>query len=164
MTHLLPPNLLKLFAPRPPLPYMRPVDRDFERVKKKQVSGLVDILARVREENAMGTGVGKRANGEDVTMEEGEEVEEPFTLAEEYRRQVRREERQKLKEEQFQKAKSSCACLVWLSVRFLFADPCPPRQAVRRPRGRRRPVQDTIHCQTSACDPACPVLHTLTSV
>ncbi|KZW02864.1 RNA-binding domain-containing protein [Exidia glandulosa HHB12029] len=107
MTHLLPPNLLKLFAPRPPLPYMRPVDRDFGRVKKKQVTGMADMLARVREENALGTGVGKRPNGEDTNMEEGEEVEEPFTLAEEYRRQVRREERQKQKEEEFQKAKAS---------------------------------------------------------
>ncbi|GAA5882741.1 hypothetical protein JCM3774_003250, partial [Rhodotorula dairenensis] len=27
-THLLPPNLLKLFAPRPPLPYLKPPGRD----------------------------------------------------------------------------------------------------------------------------------------
>ncbi|BGP20702.1 hypothetical protein JCM10213_001051 [Rhodosporidiobolus nylandii] len=27
-THLLPPNLLKLFAPRPPLPYLKPTGRD----------------------------------------------------------------------------------------------------------------------------------------
>ncbi|KAH9925535.1 uncharacterized protein B0H18DRAFT_1085236 [Fomitopsis serialis] len=39
-THLLPPNLLKLFAPRPPLPYTRPLDRDIDRVRPKHVEGV----------------------------------------------------------------------------------------------------------------------------
>ena len=109
MTHLLPPNLLKLFAPRPPLPYTRPLDRDIDRVTPKKMGGMADILARVREENALGTGVGKKAAEEGITaMEEGEEVEEPFTLAEEYRRQLHREERKKRDLEEFQKAKTTC--------------------------------------------------------
>ena len=41
-THLLPPNLLKLFAPRPPLPYTRPLDRDIDRVHLSSLLG-VDV-------------------------------------------------------------------------------------------------------------------------
>ena len=44
-THLLPPNLLKLFAPRPPLPYTRPLDRDIDRVRPKNVGGVGELLA-----------------------------------------------------------------------------------------------------------------------
>ncbi|KAH7102773.1 hypothetical protein BKA62DRAFT_698791 [Auriculariales sp. MPI-PUGE-AT-0066] len=115
MTHLLPPNLLKLFAARPPLPYYRPVDKDISRVKPKSLDGTAAILERVREENALGTGVGKRAadgeggadGGAMEEGEEGEEVEEPFSLAEEYRRQIRREERKKRLADDFTKAKTS---------------------------------------------------------
>jgi U1 small nuclear ribonucleoprotein len=73
-THLLPPNLLKLFAPRPPLVYTRPVDRDIDRVTKKDVSGVGTLLSLLRE-GAM-TGL---ANGTTDGMEEGEEP--AYTLA-----------------------------------------------------------------------------------
>ena len=49
-THLLPPNLLKLFAPRPPLPYTRPLDRDIDRVHGKAVDGVGALLARLSAE------------------------------------------------------------------------------------------------------------------
>ena len=100
-THLLPPNLLKLFAPRPPLPYTRPVDKDIDRVTKKNVSGVGNLLALLKE-GAM-TGL---ANGTTDGMEEGEEP--TFTLAEEIKRQIRREDRKKRRAEEFQKAKESC--------------------------------------------------------
>ena len=48
------------------------------------------------------------ANGNTEVMEEGEEPN--FTLAEEIKRQVRREERKKKKAEEFSKAKESCMC------------------------------------------------------
>lgn len=103
-THLLPPNLLKLFAPRPPLVYSRPVDKDIDRVTKKDVSGVGTILSLLKE-GAM-TGL---VNGTTDGMEEGEEP--TFTLAEEIKRQMRREDRKKKRAEEFQKAKDSCTCI-----------------------------------------------------
>ncbi|KAI0059180.1 hypothetical protein BV25DRAFT_1786283, partial [Artomyces pyxidatus] len=99
-THLLPPNLLKLFAPRPPLPYTRPLDKDIDRVTKKEVTGVGHILAALRE-NATNT----LLNGEPDGMEEGEEP--AFTLAEETKRQIRREERKQKKTEDFKIAKET---------------------------------------------------------
>lgn len=102
-THLLPPNLLKLFAPRPPLPYARPVDRDIDRISKKNVAGVGHILAQLKEattENLL-------TAGEADTMEEGEEP--AFTHAEEVKRQIRRDERKKKRTEEFKAAKEACA-------------------------------------------------------
>ena len=82
-THLLPPNLLKLFAPRPPLTYSRPVDRDIDRVTKKDVSGVGTILSLLKEGAMSGL-----VNGTTDGMEEGEEP--TYTLAEEIKRQIRR--------------------------------------------------------------------------
>lgn len=101
-THLLPPNLLKLFAPRPPLPYARPVDRDVDRVTKKDVTGVAHILAQLREastQTLLTAGAGE-------TMEEGEEP--AFTHAEEIKRQLRREDRKAKKTEEFKTAKETC--------------------------------------------------------
>jgi U1 small nuclear ribonucleoprotein 70kDa len=100
-THLLPPNLLKLFAPRPPLTYVRPIDKDADRVTKKYVNGVGPLLAMLKEGAIAGL-----ANGTADGMEEGEEP--TFTLAEEMKRQVRREERKKKRADEFQKAKESC--------------------------------------------------------
>lgn len=97
-THLLPPNLLKLFAPRPPLPYHRPVGKDIDRVHCKNVSGVADILTQLKEQSALG--------GDSDAMEEGEEP--TFTLAEETKRQIKREERKKKKTEEFKIAKETC--------------------------------------------------------
>ncbi|KAF8841275.1 RNA-binding domain-containing protein [Paxillus ammoniavirescens] len=99
-THLLPPNLLKLFAPRPPLPYKRPVGKDIDRIRCKSVSGVAAILARLEEESTA-----TLMSGEGDTMEEGEEP--AFTLAEETKRQIRREERRKKKIEEFKIAKET---------------------------------------------------------
>lgn len=90
MTHLLPPNLLKLFAPRAPLAYYRPLDKDVERVTPKNVSGIAEFLHLAREENARGIIAAGREG-----MEEGEEP--TYTLAEETRREMRREARRKKK-------------------------------------------------------------------
>ena len=108
-THLLPPNLLKLFAPRPPLPYTRPVDKDIDRVTKKNVTGVGSLLALLKEGAMAGL-----ANGTADGMEEGEEP--TFTLAEEMKRQIRREERKKKRAEEFQKAKDSCAYILSSSM------------------------------------------------
>lgn len=100
-THLLPPNLLKLFAPRPPLPYTRPLDRDIDRVRNKNVSGVGNLLARLREDKTQGM----INSGEGEGMEEGEDP--GFTHAEETKRAIRREERQRKKQEDFKIAKEN---------------------------------------------------------
>jgi U1 small nuclear ribonucleoprotein len=68
-THLLPPNLLKLFAPRPPLPYIRPVGKDIDRVTKKSVSGVAQLLEQLREAET----AGMLSSGHASDMEDGEE-------------------------------------------------------------------------------------------
>jgi hypothetical protein len=108
-THLLPPNLLKLFAPRPPPAYTRPVDKDIDRVTKKNVSGVGPLLSLLKEGAMAGL-----ANGTADGMEEGEEP--TFTLAEEIKRQVRREERKKKRADEFQVAKDSCTYIFSLST------------------------------------------------
>jgi U1 small nuclear ribonucleoprotein len=111
-THLLPPNLLKLFAPRPPLPYKRPVDKDIDRPKKKDVSGVGPILERLKEETTNSLFNAANAEGTE-SMEEGEEP--MFTYAEEVKRQILREQRKARKGEEFQKAKENC---------WVFFSPC----------------------------------------
>ncbi|EIN04979.1 hypothetical protein PUNSTDRAFT_55288 [Punctularia strigosozonata HHB-11173 SS5] len=97
-THLLPPNLLKLFQPRPPLPYARPVDRDIDRVRSKHVDGVAALLSRLQEESL-------NAQNEGKDLEEGEEP--TFTHAEEVKRQILREEKKKAKTDEFKAAKES---------------------------------------------------------
>ncbi|EJF55850.1 hypothetical protein BD309DRAFT_1032581 [Dichomitus squalens] len=104
-THLLPPNLLKLFAPRPPLPYTRPLDRDIDRVRPKNVDGVGSLLASLREAKTQGMMESGSTGDAGDGMEEGEEP--AFTYAEETKRQLRREERKRKKAEEFQKAKDS---------------------------------------------------------
>jgi U1 small nuclear ribonucleoprotein 70kDa len=101
-THLLPPNLLKLFAPRPPLPYSRPLDKDLDRVNPRKVDAIAPLIAQLKEENTQNL----MKAGEGEGMEEGEEP--VFTLAEETKRQMRREERKKKRTDEFKIAKESC--------------------------------------------------------
>ena len=110
-THLLPPNLLKLFAPRPPLPYLRPLDRDIDRVRAKNVSGVAAMLAELKEEKTQGM----IDSGAGEGMEEGEEP--TFTHAEETKRAIRREERKQKKVEEFKQAKETCTRSCVLCIR-----------------------------------------------
>lgn len=107
-THLLPPNLLKLFAPRPPLPYTRPLDRDIDRVRAKNVEGVGQLLASLREAKTQGMMESGNTGDDRDGMEEGEEP--AFTHAEETKRAIRREERKKKRAEDFSKAKENCMC------------------------------------------------------
>jgi len=101
-THLLPENLLKLFAPRPPLPYVRPVDKDIDRIRNKSVTGVAHILAQLKEADTESLIIA----GMSEAMEEGEEP--VYTHAEETKRQMRREERKAKKVEEFRIAKETC--------------------------------------------------------
>ena len=101
-THLLPPNLLKLFAPRPPLIWLRPVDKDINHVRKKNVAGVAHLLSDLKEADTQHLiSVGQAEN-----MEEGEEP--VFTHAEEIKRQIHREDRRAKRTEAFKVAKESC--------------------------------------------------------
>ena len=111
---MLPPNLLKLFQPRPPLPYARPVDRDINVVRKKAVSGVAQLLASIREQNDAGLIDQGKKEAEELepgAVPSGPEDEGQFTLAEEIKRQMRREEKKKRKEEEFKIAASTCTHL-----------------------------------------------------
>jgi U1 small nuclear ribonucleoprotein 70kDa len=105
-THLLPPNLLKLFAPRPPLPYVRPAGKDVDRITRKNVGGVGLLLEMLRESKT----AGMMSSGEAQDMEDGEEPS--FTHAEETKRQLLREERKKKRTEEFKIAKESCTSRV----------------------------------------------------
>ncbi|KAH9941364.1 hypothetical protein B0H21DRAFT_753319 [Amylocystis lapponica] len=121
-THLLPPNLLKLFAPRPPLPYTRPLDRDIDRVRKKDVSGVGPLLTQLKEDRTQGM----LNSGDTDGMEEGEEP--AFTHAEETKRALRREERKKKKTEEFNVAKENCT-----TIFFAIDKPADDPEAVGDP-------------------------------
>jgi U1 small nuclear ribonucleoprotein 70kDa len=108
MTDKLPPNLLKLFAPRPQLPYLRPVDKDIDRITGRNVDAVGPIIAQLREAKTASL---FSAAADSDAMEEGEEP--TYTHVEEIKRQIRREERKNLKSEQFKIAKETCAYIVY---------------------------------------------------
>jgi U1 small nuclear ribonucleoprotein len=50
MTALLPPNLLKLFAPRPPVPYLKPLVKDDAKRGPNKLRGVGELVKRIRTE------------------------------------------------------------------------------------------------------------------
>ena len=114
-THLLPPNLLKLFAPRPPLPYTRPLDRDIDRVRPKKVDGVGPLLASLREAKTQGMMESGNTGEERDGMEEGEEP--AFTYAEETKRQVEKHGRKCFLHATDLKKKENCQKVVDEAVR-----------------------------------------------
>jgi U1 small nuclear ribonucleoprotein len=50
MTSLLPPNLLRLFAPRPQLPYLKPLTKDQAVRGPDKLTGVAALAKRLREE------------------------------------------------------------------------------------------------------------------
>ena len=128
-THLLPPNLLKLFNPRPPLQYYRPVDKDIDPIKPKNVDGVAAILAALKEDqttNLINSGKAQRRNrnqedgdDEEGAVEEEESEDQSFTHAEETKRQLRREERKRRKQEAIKIAKETCEDItIYLHLSF----------------------------------------------
>jgi U1 small nuclear ribonucleoprotein len=74
MTAQLPPNLLKLFAPRPPLLYSRPVGKSPNTIRPKNVDGVFGILQQIREESAISIaerGKSSRKAKKDVSAKKG---------------------------------------------------------------------------------------------
>lgn len=71
---------------------------------------MADLLSKLKEEKTeVLINAGQDENKEGNVLEEGEEP--AFTLAEEVKRQMRREERKRKKEELFKTAKDTCECL-----------------------------------------------------
>ncbi|KAI5481296.1 hypothetical protein MNV49_004918 [Pseudohyphozyma bogoriensis] len=102
-THLLPPNLLKLFAPRPPLPYLKPTGRDPDfplksRARKPPSLGVADTLALIRDEREANEAKAAE-EGAEGEQEDGEEKKEDgegmYTLCGEEAFKLRVEQRQK---------------------------------------------------------------------
>ncbi|OMJ21913.1 U1 small nuclear ribonucleoprotein 70 kDa [Smittium culicis] len=50
MTSKLPPDLLNLFSPRPPLPYAKPLDKDLDKRKGAQISGISSYIELLKTE------------------------------------------------------------------------------------------------------------------
>lgn len=48
MTDKLPANLLALFAPRPPLKWLKPIDRAPEEIRASEISGVAQYLDEVQ--------------------------------------------------------------------------------------------------------------------
>jgi U1 small nuclear ribonucleoprotein len=122
MTHLLPPNLLKLFAPRAPIKYLKPLGRDPNLPKQIPFSGVAEHIDLIRREEA--------EKGADAVEAEEAKEKETFSLAEEEKRRIRWAEREKKREEEFKKANETCeyqvllllcfvACVVYDSLLFL---------------------------------------------
>ena len=105
------PNLLKLLALRPPLPYFRLVDKD---TTSKNIGVVGPILAQLREVKT--TSLFSTAADSDA-ISEGEEP--TYTHAEEIKRQIRREGWKILKTEQFKIAKETCTFIQL--TRFTFS-------------------------------------------
>ncbi|CED84611.1 U1 small nuclear ribonucleoprotein (RRM superfamily) [Phaffia rhodozyma] len=120
MTALLPPNLLKLFAPRPPIPYIKGVGPDPNVVRSHTLTGVGAIFSELKAEEAKKEQQ-RLETGKDEDEDEEQDVEdalnggqkpvkkkkEAFTLCEEEKRKLKREEKLKQKEEWKKNAESS---------------------------------------------------------
>ncbi|EIW70793.1 hypothetical protein TREMEDRAFT_73567 [Tremella mesenterica DSM 1558] len=78
MTSLLPPNLLKLFAPRPPPPFLKPLSRDESKRGPDRLAGVGSLVQRIREqaedeEVKKGMQPVEEGAAEDVEMNGGED-------------------------------------------------------------------------------------------
>lgn len=109
----LPPNLINLFAPRPPLTYVRPVGKSPNVIKKKKIDGVAALLQRLKDDTAReGTGSKELSKN----MEEGEARESAFTHTEETIRQINREEQKNAREAKFKSAIQTCMMFLTLAT------------------------------------------------
>lgn len=116
MTHQLPPQLLRLFAARPPLSYVPALSTDKDLTARpakthRPLEGVAAFLERVRQEAA--------DKGEATNDVPDENAEGELTYAEQTKRDLRREQKTKEKEEKKKKGLESCEDLS--SLPFLRA-------------------------------------------
>lgn len=122
MTSLLPPNLLKLFQPRPHPQYLKPLTPDPAKRGPDKLTGVAALLARLKaeaEEDELKQGMADKpvedgegsgqvkdeANGESKT---GVEKDVKPTLAGEYARELRLEKRKKRQEKYKKELEKKC--------------------------------------------------------
>lgn len=150
-THLLPPNLLKLFAPRPPLPYLKPLGRDPDVPLRTLANRLTPLsvsetLARVREEKAEN----EAKHAEEGTAGEASEQGLVLILGEEARK-VRKEEKAKQRALALEHGIESCTSTAAVPLTGLTLP------------DDRRPRRGSRDCWRSVQDPLCrstaPRLH-----
>jgi U1 small nuclear ribonucleoprotein len=101
MTHQLPPNLLRLFAPRPPLDAAEPLPLDRDPAAPPRRSRRVPPLQGV-------AAFLERAKQEAADKGEATEQDGDFTHAEQTKREMRREERRKKHEEARKRGEAEC--------------------------------------------------------
>jgi U1 small nuclear ribonucleoprotein len=138
MTAQLPPNLLKLFTPRPPLPYVKPVGPDYDRPKVFKTQGVAALFAELKSDTASK----ERQRLETGLEEEGETKEESFTRTEMEKRRIKKEQKAKQREEWKKNAEASCPsppCRI--SRAFSLANPSLQRLA-RNPSFTDKPLDD----------------------
>ena len=105
LTVLVPPSRsislrFKLFAPRPPVPYAKPLGKQSDAPHPLQVSGVGAIFAQLKADAAAKEEKRIENGGDQDDGEDGEvKGEDAFTLCEDEKRRVRREDRVKRKEE-----------------------------------------------------------------
>lgn len=110
MTHLLPPQMLRLFVARPPLEYVRPLplDRDWnappqkrteKEIAERKVHPLEGVAAFL-----------ERARREVVERGEATENDDTLTLAPVTLMEMRREERRRVREETKKRMLANCRC------------------------------------------------------
>lgn len=102
----LPPNLLKLFSPRPPPPFFKPIGKDPDEPGPNKLQGVASVVQRLKQDEE--EKVFKRDTAGQGT--EGEAAEKKFTLALEYQKQIRKEEAKKQKEEYKKNLEKNCGC------------------------------------------------------
>lgn len=100
----LPPNLLKLFSPRPPPPFFKPIGKDPDEPGPNKLQGVASVVQRLKQDEE--EKVFKRDTAGQGT--EGEAAEKKFTLALEYQKQIRKEEAKKQKEEYKKNLEKNC--------------------------------------------------------
>lgn len=114
MSYQLPPNLLRLFQPRPDLPVAPPIKKDKDPRKApprkrseepiSRLGGVGHILEKLKQD---------AADKGEATMEvEEDDSKEIFTLAEQTKRELRREEKKKAYEENKTRQLAECKLLV----------------------------------------------------
>lgn len=104
MTAQLPPNLLKLFAPRPPIPHVQAVGPHYDKPKPYELKGIAGLFQELKTDSA----TKEQQRLETGLDEEGETKEEPFTHTEEEKRRIKKEKKAKQREEWKKNADASC--------------------------------------------------------
>lgn len=120
MTSLLPPNLLKLFQPRPHPQYLKPLTPDPARRGPDKLTGVAALLAKVKaeaEEDELKQGLADKpteaetsgdVKGETVDGETKTAADGKPTLAGEYARELRMEKRKKRQERYKKELEKKC--------------------------------------------------------